>query len=336
MDNDEKKSQTSDDLLESIFYYMNLLIQEKEFSSTITLLTDMGRTLVNSDRASFWFWDRQQRQYWTMAALDNEKITVEEGTGIVGASMQSDEIIVINNPYGDERFNPEVDRQTGYVTKSILCIPVTDADGNVIGAYQAINKMNANGTDGSFNGTDVKWLSLAAVFCGKTLESYLLYNEGLYDNLTKLKNRRGFYEYYQKRVIPILADTKVGIIMCDIDHFKRVNDKYGHNAGDVVLKNVADILNESIGIDDVAVRWGGEEFIVLVPNHDQEQTRALAEHIREEVQRSTYVFEGIEMYVTMSFGVSELEMGMCPDENIQIVDDKLYQAKEKGRNRVIY
>lgn len=80
--------------------------------------------------------------------------------------------------------NPAVDKQTGFVTKSILCMPVTNAKGKVIGAYQAINKLNADGTAGTFGEKDKKHLTLAAVYCGKTLESYLLDTEIRIDPLT--------------------------------------------------------------------------------------------------------------------------------------------------------
>ena len=100
----------------------------------------MGRTLVDSDRASFWYWDVAKKQYWTLAALDSEQIVVPEGTGIVGASIQNNEVILMNEPYDDPRFNPEVDHKTGYVTRSILCIPVTNTSGRVIGAFQVLQR----------------------------------------------------------------------------------------------------------------------------------------------------------------------------------------------------
>lgn len=74
-------------LLEKIFYYMNRLVDEREFSTTIQTLTEMGKTLVNADRASFWLWDKRKGEHWTIVALDHARITVPEGRGIVGASI---------------------------------------------------------------------------------------------------------------------------------------------------------------------------------------------------------------------------------------------------------
>ena len=155
-------------------------------------------------------------EHWTIVALDNGKITVPEGTGVVGASIMNNETIVINNPYEDSRFNQDVDKETGYVTKTI--------------------------------------------YCDKTLESYLLYNEAQIDSITGLKNQKGFYEYYNMRVMPFLISNKMTGIMGDIDHFRQINEEYGRGAGDALLKAIADTIQYSIYIDDEAVRWKDAKF----------------------------------------------------------------------------
>lgn len=331
---EQKKPLDAEETLEKIFYYMNQLIDEKEFSATIRILTDMGRTVVNSDRASFWYWDTQKKQYWTLAALDSERIIVPEGTGIVGASIQNNETIVLNAPYTDDRFNPEVDKASGYTTRSILCMPVTNARGQVIGAYQALNKLGED-ENAAFDERDVKRLALAAVYCGKTLESQLLYRESQVDALTGLRNRRGFYEYYTDYIRPESETKTVSVIMCDIDFFKKVNDTYGHNAGDAVLEHVAGILREGIKDLGRAVRWGGEEFVLLLPGLDLAQAGQLAEDLRRRAADCPCHCEEGQISITMSFGVKEWEKDLSADENISKVDSLLYRAKETGRNKVI-
>lgn len=325
---------TSDELLEKIFYYMEQLFAEKEFSKTILLLTEMGKTLVHSDRASFWFWDKDNKTAWTMAALDIGKITVPENTGFIGAAMLNNEILITNDPYNDCRFNQDVDNSSGYKTKSILTMPVTNADGVVIGAYQAINKIDLDGNAEDFSDDDVKRLSLATAFCGRTLESYILYDEALKDQLTGLKNRRGMHAHYEKSIVPILKEKSAGIIICDIDHFKRVNDTYGHNAGDAILKMVASTLLSATGVDDGIFRWGGEEFLFLLPGKNLDETAAFAEKCRALVESKTCTFEGTDIKVTMSFGASVLNPELSSEENVSDADAKLYYAKEHGRNQV--
>lgn len=324
----------AEELLEKIFFFMNEMVDTKDFSSTILLLTELGRTLANSERASFWYWDKAKKEYWTLVALDSPRITVPEGSGIVGASIENNETILINSPYEDERFNPEVDKQTGYQTRSILCIPVTNSRGEVIGAYQAINKMDDKGY-WYFDARDQNRLTMAAVFCGKTLESQILYSESQLDQLTGLKNRRGYYEYYEKNIHPYLLQQSCSVIMADIDFFKRVNDTYGHNAGDVVLKCIAAILRNSVGTAGEVIRWGGEEFVILMRGCAVSQAAVFAEQIRKRVETSICYFEDIPIRVTMSFGVKALQSDLSPEENVKGVDEKLYEAKASGRNRVV-
>jgi diguanylate cyclase (GGDEF)-like protein len=333
MISEDKYYVSSDEMLEKIFYYMQKLFEEKELSKILLLLTDLGRTLVNSDRASFWFWDRRNHNIWTLAALDTDKITIPEDTGLVGYSIMNNTILVINDPYNDPRFNQDVDKSTGYVTKSILTMPVTNTNGEVIGAYQAVNKL---GNNGNFDRvTDIKRLSLAAAFCGKSLESYMLYNASLEDQLTGLKNRRGFYNHFEKHIKPTMADSPASLIICDIDFFKKVNDTYGHNAGDAILKHVSSLLVKHSRIDDGVFRWGGEEFIILLPKTSVDKAAEVAERLRSEVQGSSCSFEGLDLRVTMSFGVTQLNSKISIEDNISKADERLYTAKETGRNKVI-
>lgn len=331
---ENKRALQAEEMLEQIFYYMNQLVEEKEFIPTILLLTDLGRTLVNSERASFWYWDRGKKQYWTLAALGSERITVPEGSGVVGASIANRETIVINNPYEDERFNSNVDRDTGFITKSILCMPVANAKGKVIGAYQAINKIGEDG-ESVFDEQDVKHLTLAAAFCGKTLESHILYEETQVDPLTQLKNRRGFYEYYNEQIRPNADKQNIAILMCDIDFFKKVNDTYGHNAGDAVLVMVADMLRRAVDGKGMVARWGGEEFVMLLEHYQEEEAKQFAEGIRQKVEKSVCTFEEDSIHVTMSFGVRSLDACEELSKNVEEVDARLYCAKQSGRNQVI-
>ncbi len=126
-------------------------------------------------------------------------------------------------------------------------MPIADCKGEFIGAYQAINKL---GGDGKFDlEEDCRRLSLAAFICGITLESDTFLDDSMRDKLTGLKNRGGFYNDYSRKYERMLTDEwevhNVSLIICDIDFFKKVNDTYGHNAGDAVLKHVTDIFEKN-------------------------------------------------------------------------------------------
>ena len=330
----KKQRLSAEEMLEAIFYDMNLLVVEKDFYNSILLLTDLGRTLVNAERASFWYRDVRKKQYWTLAALDSERITVPEGSGIVGASIENNETILINNPYEDERFNSSIDKETGFITKSILCVPVTNGCGEVIGAYQAINKIGED-EDSEFDAQDIKRLALAAAYCGKTLEAQLLREQSQIDQLTGLKNRRGFYDYYENNLISMDKSQKSSIIVCDIDFFKKVNDTYGHNVGDAVLVFVADMMQKVVGKAGEVFRWGGEEFIIIFRGYDKEETAKLAEKLRCTIKDSECHCENQVIKITMSFGVSEIDKNVSSEKNVKSADDKLYTAKQTGRDKVV-
>lgn len=345
MDSSEKRSvkdmalkkyiSGAEEMMESIFHYMTELLEEKKFSNTVGILTELGSTIANADRASFWFWDKQDKQYWTLAATGNDRIVIPEETGIVGKTIQEDKVIITNNPYEEDFFNPEVDKKTGYKSKSILCIPVENTSGEVVGAFQVLNKFDENGDDGLFDNGDARRLTLVAAFCEKTLESYMLYNEAMVDELTKLPNRYAFYEYYNKKAVKFMEDRDMWVIMCDIDHFKMVNDKYGHNNGDFILKNVAAILNESVSEDNIVVRWGGEEFVFIVSGSNLEEVKQFADSIRKDIEKHEFNTGKEIINITMSFGVSRADKNVTIEENVHRADDRLYMAKDSGRNRVV-
>ena len=152
------------------------------------------------------------------------------------------------------------------------------------------------------------------------------------DALTGIFNRRKFdlvLEQELKR-----ADryqVPLSLIMADIDHFKQINDSYGHRAGDAVLIQLTKMISNNIRESDVFARWGGEEFVVLTPNTDGQRARKLAEKLRTEVAAAS--FPGITG-LTCSFGVTQWVEVDTSDDFINRVDTAMYQAKANGRNKV--
>ncbi len=159
------------------------------------------------------------------------------------------------------------------------------------------------------------------------------------DPLTDLLNRRSFLEQAGKmregeRRKKDLASPRFMIIMCDIDHFKKINDTLGHDAGDAVIRNVAKMLRANVRPEDIVGRWGGEEFIIALRDGDVSQGMKIAEGLREEIEKAVITSGDTTIPVTMSFGV---EVAHSEEPLIDIInraDKALYQAKHSGRNRV--
>lgn len=158
------------------------------------------------------------------------------------------------------------------------------------------------------------------------------------DPLTKIFNKRFIYERLPADIInSLLNNNPLSLIMTDIDFFKKVNDTYGHIAGDEVLKMVASILNHSVrkNIDWVA-RYGGEEFIICLKNTNNNSAVKIAERMRNSIENTIINYEGNSIKVTASFGVKTLfQERLNEEELINETDKKLYEAKNSGRNKVI-
>lgn len=316
-------------------YKMMSDVKSSDHSKIFEYLTNLGKTLAESDRASFWKWDKKNHTLWTTAATGADRITIPDSTGLVGKALADGKVLVTNDPYNNPYFNSDVDKKTGYVTKSILVMPVANIKGEYIGAYQVINKLTG---DGKFDEEkDCKKLSLAAVICCLALESDVFLEESYTDKLTKLKNRMGFFADFNSTYNAIINDPerKLSLFICDIDKFKSVNDTYGHNAGDKVLKHVADVMMENTNEGDGMYRWGGEEFIMIMKDADINKCYDKAEKLRKIIEASECVAEGNVIKHTMSFGVTQFDSNKTIEENISDADQKLYTAKETGRNRVI-
>ena len=297
-------------------------------------VTELGRMMTGSDRASFWKWDKHRHELWTTSATGIDKIVIPDDTGLVGKAIKEKRVVVTNDPYNDPNFNSSVDKKTGYVTKSILVMPVADINGEFIGAFQIINKLDGSGFD---EVEDVRKLSLAALICGIALESESFLEESHHDKLTKLKNRMGFYSDFSRRFGKVLdAGKPLSMFISDIDKFKSVNDTYGHNAGDDVLAFTASLIESSCTEKDACYRWGGEEFIMLMEDTELEECVAKAEMVREKIQNSTINADGNDISCTMSFGCRQFDPAKTIEENISVADGFLYIAKESGRNRVVY
>ncbi|MEW5787899.1 MAG: diguanylate cyclase [Pseudomonadota bacterium] len=235
------------------------------------------------------------------------------------------------NRYGDKAgFNEEIGRTRAFISLRIpLSAIIQEGRGQALGTLM------------------VTFLSLAAVyllialFIRRLDEKHaiiLRQNEELgrlsvTDPLTGLLNRAGFLGQLEGRVreaeryqVPLV------LVMLDIDHFKSINDRYGHAVGDDVLRHVADILSRNLRRADLCCRWGGEEFLILLPMQDTAGGRASAEKLRLAVEQGAYPEKG---RMTASFGVAVHRRSEETSEWIGRADRALYEAKASGRNRVV-
>lgn len=163
-----------------------------------------------------------------------------------------------------------------------------------------------------------------------------LEHEAWVDPLTKLQNRRAF----DRAALRAMNDNKskaahCSLVMIDIDHFKAINDRWGHDTGDMVLADVAAIIRRNVRITDVVVRYGGEEIVLLLTNTPQNIANELAERVRSEIELASFATDFESVSVTVSAGVASLNgQHTSMEALLKAADKALYRAKTSGRNRV--
>ena len=154
------------------------------------------------------------------------------------------------------------------------------------------------------------------------------------DPLTRLPNRRAMREHLEyehnrsKRSKQIMS-----VLLCDIDYFKKINDIHGHDAGDAVLKQISGTFQKALRKQDIVARWGGEEFLFLLPETSEHEAHILAEKVRKKVLNSDFHHNNQKIASTISIGLAEVPVEMSVDQAINLADHQLYQAKEAGRNQ---
>lgn len=158
----------------------------------------------------------------------------------------------------------------------------------------------------------------------------------LTDDLTGIMNRRGFMNMYrveEKRMIRY--KTPVSLTLCDIDHFKKINDTYGHDFGDKVLKKVASMLHEDLRGNDILARWGGEEFILAQPETDYDQCMKTIVRIQEKIKNLKFKYHEKTVTLTLSFGYHTLKSKNIDfDQFLKLADENLYKSKKGGRDQI--
>jgi diguanylate cyclase (GGDEF)-like protein len=262
------------------------------------------------------------------AGLLGRRIELDPGPVLVGSSAENHVVLRDANVAPRHAHFEAHDAAWWYVD-----------DGSVNGSYVNDERITREARLGDgdrikIGATIFKFLS------GQDLEAR--YHEEIYrltiiDGLTQVHVKRYLLESLDKETMRARRHAHdLSLLMLDIDHLKKINDVHGHMAGDQVLKEIARLLQQRIKRDEVLARYGGEEFAVVLPQTHLEGARALAEGLREKIEKSRFVFRGEIIGVTVSIGGSILQEGDRGSlDLIKRADEKLHEAKRAGRNRVL-
>lgn len=217
---------------------------------------------------------------------------------------------------------------------SVLCAPIT-ARGKILGVVYLDNRLVSD----LFSEDDMWVLEVMASQTGVSIDNARLFTMAAHDGITGLYNRGFFNNFLHQSVQESLRYNKnLSLVFIDLDLFKQINDVYGHQAGDTVLKKVASTIKTEIRKSDIPARYGGDEFVLLLPNTDSENAMVVCERISESVRKNDFVFRGEQgpeiVNVTVSIGVSELCDEMLEEDLLAAADKALYKVKQDGRGGV--
>ncbi|OHD13825.1 MAG: hypothetical protein A2086_07560 [Spirochaetes bacterium GWD1_27_9] len=207
------------------------------------------------------------------------------------------------------------------------------SDKGIIGVYMQGKKGDSN----PYSMDDIQFCTNIIAFASIAIENANLYRQATVDRMTKLYTHHQFQKRLEEEIKKSHRySNKFALMMFDIDHFKKFNDNYGHLQGDIIIKEISKIFSDTIRDVDFPSRYGGEEFIAILPESNSEEASVAAERLRKIVETYNFPGEGGPFKVTISIGVIEFEKEFVHfNENIiEVVDKALYFSKQNGRNRV--
>lgn len=321
--------------LYSVSQSMNFLNNKDQI---LNIILSKAIEALNSEKGSIMLFDAESGFLSCDVALGypgklEKRVKFLPGQGIAGTAFLDGKTVVANDTQHDPRFmRTDGTQSSDNVTRNLLCIPMKSKD-EMIGVINIVNSKNGSG----FSDSDVALAEALASQAAVTIDNARLYELSITDGMTRLFIHR----YFQIRLDAeikrsIRYDKPFSLVMTDIDHFKKFNDTYGHQVGDMVLIKVADIMRETIRNEvDIACRYGGEEFAVIAPETGVEEARRMAERIRVAVEGADLKGPmGQTLKITISLGISTYPDNAKEKKDLIVkADTALYYSKENGRNR---
>ncbi len=271
------------------------------------------------------------------AAEKLKGVRIKPGRGVAGWVAQRGIPLIVPDVSKDPRFFPGVDKQTKFKTRSILCVPLKSRD-RVIGVVEVINKIGGE----NFDQDDLNIFETMVEHATIALQNASLYQQiedmTVIDDLTKLYNTRYYNQYMDKLFLKAKIDSDyISLVFLDIDHFKFVNDNFGHLVGSETIRVVGERIRNSVRKGDVCVRFGGDEYIVVLPRTTKKAALVIAETIRQEISKKPFSATDNKTFnLTVTIGVATFpDDAANKEELIGLADRAMYEGKETGRNKIV-
>ncbi|MBI4726478.1 diguanylate cyclase [candidate division TA06 bacterium] len=299
------------------------------------------KDLIKAEAWSILMLDEASQELVFEVALGEKGDQIREmrlamGQGVAGWVAQQGQPVIVPDVAKDQRFFKGMDNKTGFKTRSIIATPLISR-GRLIGVFEIINKLGPE----PFNQKDMGLLQTLTDHAAIAIENARLYEKAqklaITDDLTGLSNSRHCDLFFNKA----LAEAKkqgrnLSVLFIDLDHMKEVDDTYGHLLGGQTLKEVADRIGALVKPPDLASRYGGDEYVIILPFKGTAEAKSLAETVRKKIEAEPFLTaHQLSCKITASIGIAVFPAhGQTMDELLSKADKAMYRVKETGKNRV--
>lgn len=323
---------TSVDAIAVLLALTERLAEEASLEESLAAVSDAVLVLLPADHASIRVVDASGDELLACArsgrGVEHHSVPLRKGEGVAGWVLANGRPALVADARSEPRFLPASDQ--GFAIGSILAAPLLQA-GRPIGVLSASSSVR-----GAFDASHERLARLLASCSVPALERARLERLAVTDDLTLAFNGRYLLPKLHDELRRARSEAKtLSVSMLDLDHFKRVNDTYGHARGDTVLRAFCDRVRDKTRRSDLLVRRGGEEFVLVLPSTDHDQAFALAERIRRSVAEPAFDDDlGPPIRQTVSIGVATWDGRESGEDLLHRADMALYAAKSAGRDRV--
>ncbi len=309
--------------------------------SILDIIMEKTNELVKAEAGSVLLLDEEKNElYFELTEgekkHDIKRFRLKVGEGIAGWVALHGEPIIVEDVATDKRFCHKIDDSLDFKTRSILCVPLR-SKGKILGVLEVINKIDGKPFDQKDQELVLTLVDQASI----AIENSLLYKKAtelaITDGLTQLYNFRYLHQSLDIEISRANRyHTEVSLIFLDLDYFKNVNDRFGHLVGSQLLVEVGGILKNNLRPMDIICRYGGDEFIAVLPETGPEAALGTSERLRKMIEQHTFYSDtGEAFHLTSSFGIASYP-NHVKDKNelIQLADQSMYRVKEGTRNAV--
>ncbi len=311
-----------------------MLNSSLELDKSLMIIMDKLKTICHAHTWSLLFND--EPLFKTISLKTSKKISkfkFSKGEGITGWVIEKGVPLTVLDISKDRRFNEEADKVSNLKIKSLICVPLK-IKSRIVGVLRLINNIPGK----QFNYDDTEMLINTAGFIAMAIERAFLNQKIKHDDLTDLYNINYFNEVVDVEVEKALRyNLHFSVIFMDIDNFKMVNDTHGHLVGSRVLIEMAQLLQENLRKVDIIARYGGDEFVMILPQTSQDGSFMVAERLRKIVEKNIFMKQkGYAIKLTSSFGISSCPYNAKTRETLmKSADEAMYDGKFSTKNIVL-